>query len=94
MQLALLKQKHGAAHPEYMACYPHWSDDLVRRCCEGYWAGETSDPVWEYLFPCVRGVHPSDNLLMKIQRISYPFKISPLPRIQTVKEEESCQTAS
>jgi hypothetical protein len=51
MQLALLKQKHGAAHAAYIARYPDWSDDLVRRCCEGYWVGETGDPVWEYLFP-------------------------------------------
>lgn len=51
MQLALLKEKHGAAHPSFNR-HPDWSPDLIGRCCPGYWSGTaSSSPVWECLAP-------------------------------------------
>ena len=65
MQLARLKQKYGHKYLE-AGKFPEWTDELVKRCCNGYWSGAPADDdlVWEYLFPCVRVVEIiSDQLV-------------------------------
>jgi hypothetical protein len=50
MQQALLKIKY----PNLIAMksYPDWDDDLIGKCCSGYWSGAgTGVPGWEYLAP-------------------------------------------
>jgi hypothetical protein len=57
MQLASVRQKYKDKLPEGVKRLPQWTDELVERCCKGYWSGgpaNDDDPVWEYLFPCVR----------------------------------------
>lgn len=50
MQMALLKEKYIDRYPGKFSKYPDWSDELIERCCAGYWSGEPSDsPVWETL---------------------------------------------
>jgi hypothetical protein len=52
MQQALLKEKYIATRPDGFGHFPDWTDDLVERCCAGYWGGTASEePVWECLAP-------------------------------------------
>ena len=59
MQMAVFRQKYGSKLSEAVKKYAEWNEQLVERCCKGYWSGapaKADDPVWEYLFPCVRVV--------------------------------------
>jgi hypothetical protein len=67
MQTAKLREKYL---DRYKAAkkFPEWSDELVEACCKGYWSGvpaKDDDPVWEYLFPCVRVVEVISDQLVK-----------------------------
>lgn len=50
MQKALLRLKY----PQYeeMNKYPEWDENLIARCCVGYWSETaTTVPGWEFLTP-------------------------------------------
>lgn len=50
MQKALLKLKYPG--DLLVRKFPEWNDDLIERCCSGYWNGAaTPAPGWEYLAP-------------------------------------------
>ena len=54
MQKALLKIKHGSDNPGRLAHYPDWTDDLMAKCCTGYWSRKANgDPDWEHLAPAL-----------------------------------------
>ena len=66
MQMAKLREKYIGRYKEAKK-YPEWSDEFVESCCKGYSNGvpaKGDDPVWEYLFLCVRVVEViSDELV-------------------------------
>lgn len=54
MQLALQKPDLLSKYPIVAARYPDWTDDLVARCCAGYWSGTAKDIAnWENLAPAL-----------------------------------------